>query len=71
MELDMILAQIDTDLSGQITFSEFLVACINPEEVLTKERLEAAFRVFDIDRSGSISMEEIRSALCAGKNIDD
>lgn len=35
MEIDRILSQIDADLSGEITFSEFLVACINPKEILT------------------------------------
>ncbi|CDW74871.1 protein kinase domain containing protein [Stylonychia lemnae] len=71
MELDRILAQVDADLSGEITFSEFLVACINPKEILTTDRLQAAFNTFDIDQSGFISMDEIKKALCAGKNIDD
>lgn len=39
MELDRILAQVDADLSGEITFSEFLVACVNPKEILTLDRL--------------------------------
>ena len=71
MELDRILAQVDADLSGEITFSEFLVACINPKEILTDDRLRAAFNTFDIDKSKYISMDEIKNALCAGKNIDE
>ena len=71
MEIDFILAQIDADLSGEITFSEFLVACVDPKEILTRDRITAAFNTFDIDHGGSISMAEIKTALCAGKNIDD
>lgn len=71
MELDRILAQVDADLSGEITFSEFIVACINPKDILTQDRLMAAFNTFDNDRSGFISMDEIKNAICAGKLIDD
>ena len=71
MELDRILSQVDADLSGEITFSEFLVACINPKDIITEDRLKAAFNTFDVDHSGYISMDEIKQALCAGKNIDD
>lgn len=30
----------------------------------------AAFNTFDSDHGGTISIDEIKSALCAGKNID-
>jgi Ca2+-binding EF-hand superfamily protein len=33
--------------------------------------LDAAFRRFDVDGSKTISLEEIKNNLCAGKNIDD
>ena len=47
------------------------MACINPKDILTEDRLRAAFNTFDIDRSGNISMDEIKNAICAGKLIDD
>lgn len=65
--LDMILAQVDSDLSGQVGFTEFVSATINPEEVINEDTLEAAFKKFDIDGGGTISLEEVRDALCAGK----
>lgn len=71
IELDRILAQVDADLSGEITFSEFLVACVNPKDILTEERLRNVFDIFDNDKSGCISMDEVKNALCAGKNIDE
>jgi Ca2+-binding EF-hand superfamily protein len=71
MELDRIFIMVDIDLSGDITFSEFIVACINPKDILNEDRLTAAFNSFDIDHSGSISMDEVKTALCAGKNVAD
>ncbi len=35
LELDRILAQVDSDMSGAISFSEFVVACIEPATLLT------------------------------------
>eukprot|EP00350_Pseudokeronopsis_sp_OXSARD2_P002231 CAMPEP_0170560682 /NCGR_PEP_ID=MMETSP0211-20121228/50329_1 /TAXON_ID=311385 /ORGANISM="Pseudokeronopsis sp., Strain OXSARD2" /LENGTH=257 /DNA_ID=CAMNT_0010875187 /DNA_START=592 /DNA_END=1362 /DNA_ORIENTATION=- len=70
-DLDDVLALIDQDLSGQISFSEFLAATVNPMDILTDQRLTECFQMFDKDRSGSISPDEVKVALCAGKNIDD
>ena len=44
---------------------------MDPKEIITKDRITAAFNTFDIDHGGTISMDEIKTALCAGKNIDD
>ena len=46
--------------SGFIDFSEFLGATMSKEVILDKERVEAAFRAFDLDRSGSINSEDLK-----------
>lgn len=36
IELDRTLAHIDDDQNGYLTFGEFIVAAVNPKEILTK-----------------------------------
>lgn len=54
---------IDVSGSGQIEFSEFLLACIPQKTLLTSENLAVVFKQFDDDGSGSISAEEIRQVF--------
>jgi calcium-dependent protein kinase len=62
---------VDTDGSGFIDYSEFVVASMNEKQLLTNDKLEAAFRMFDKDGIGSISVEEIKQVLSFGKHLDD
>jgi calcium-dependent protein kinase len=67
-ELDKIFAAIDTDGSGAIDYSEFLMATMNEQQLMSKEKLKAAFKMFDKDGSGTISKDEIKEAL---GNVDE
>lgn len=62
-ELDQIFSAIDTDGSGAIDYSEFLMATMNQQQLMSKEKLKQAFKMFDKDGSGTISREEIKEAL--------
>lgn len=70
-EVDKIMRIADTDGSGEIDYSEFVVATINKRKLLSNEKLEAAFNLFDKDGSGSISAIEIKEVLGVGKSIDE
>ena len=59
---------IDTDGSGAIDYSEFLMATMNEQQLMSKEKLKQAFKMFDKDNSGTISKQEIRDAL---GNLDE
>jgi calcium-dependent protein kinase len=65
-EVDKILARVDADGSGEIDYSEWVVATINKEKLLTREKLEAAFTLFDKDGGGTITGDEIKEVLCGG-----
>ena len=70
-EIDTILACVDEDNSGQINFSEFLVTAIEPLRLLTREKVTKAFRTFDTDNGGSISVDELQDVLCPGSKIQE
>jgi len=61
----------DADGSGEIDYSEWVVATMDKRKLLTNEKLEAAFNLFDKDGGGSISASEIKEVLGVGKNIDE
>lgn len=67
IEVERILSVVDTNNSGHIDYSEWVTATINRQGLLSKQRLEAAFRMFDKDGNGFISTEELRSVF--GQNV--
>lgn len=44
---------------------------MNEKNLLTNEKLQAAFKMFDKDGSGLISADEIKAVLSAGENALD
>ena len=70
-EVERIMNTVDTDGNGWIDYSEFVMATLNKKNLLSDERLEAAFRIFDKDNNGFIDASEIRAVLGKGKNLDD
>ena len=70
-EVEKIFQKVDIDGSGFIDYSEWVVATINKERLLTREKLQAAFNLFDKDGGGTVSAHEIKEILCSGEDIDD
>ena len=60
---DTIFNSLDMDGSGKISYDEFLSAMINSQKVVTEERLKKAFKMFDKDNSGKLSVKEIRNVF--------
>ena len=65
------LSIVDADMSGEIAFSEFVIAALVPKEVISNDNLKQLFALFDSDRSNNISMRELKDAICAGRNLDN
>ncbi|KAL2545866.1 putative calcium-binding protein CML25 [Forsythia ovata] len=63
-ELEIMIKEVDSDGDGFINLQEFIelnTKDIDSDEVL--ENLKDAFSVFDIDKNGSISAEELQNVL--------
>ena len=43
---------------------------MNDKELLSQEKLRAAFDMFDKDKGGYISEDELKEVLSLGQNID-
>lgn len=71
INVDEIFKSIDTDGSGVINYTEFLAATIDQKTYLKEDRLYEAFRAFDKDNSGKISLDEIRHILQEGSETDN
>ncbi|CAI8605441.1 unnamed protein product [Vicia faba] len=63
-ELDNMIREVDADGDGHINLEEFIelnTKDIDSNEIL--ENLKDAFSVFDIDKNGSISAEELHNVM--------
>ena len=65
-EVENMFNAVDTDRSGFIDYSEFVVAAMNERQLTTNDKLQAAFKMFDKDNSGIISADEIKEVLQFG-----
>jgi len=70
-EVDEMFSKVDVDDSGAIDYSEFVVASMNEKNLLSNNKLQSAFKMFDKDGGGSISTDEIRQVLSFGQNLEE
>jgi calcium-dependent protein kinase len=64
-----VLANLDSNASGVIDYTEFIAATLEKKKYMREDRLWSAFRVFDVDGNGQISKAELQKILLGG-NID-
>lgn len=62
-KIQKIIEYVDTNCSGEIDYTEFLVAAIDFEKKVTEKHFEQAFAYFDIDNSGEITFQEVARFL--------
>ena len=58
-----IFNEIDFNNDGSINFSEFLTVNIKKEKLLNEETLDNAFKMFDIDGNGYITIDELKKTM--------
>lgn len=67
---NQIFKEIDFNNDGTINFSEFLTVNIQKEKLLNEETLDNAFKMFDIDGNGYITIDELKK-LCLWKLLQN
>jgi calcium-dependent protein kinase len=62
-EVKDILGDIDSNISGEIDYTEFLVACMNKEKMLSQKMINMAFRSFDLNGDGFVTRTEFQAVM--------
>jgi calcium-dependent protein kinase len=71
VEVDNIFDIIDADNNGYIEFEEFTRAAIDKSKFLQDDKLKFAFRFFDKDNSGEITIDEIAQVFFKDERTRD
>ena len=61
--IKQIIESVDINGNGLIDYTEFIIASINKEKLLSTERLEETFNLFDADGSGKITASELKEMI--------
>ena len=70
-QLKDIIKKVDADNNGKINYTEFMMVSMNQEQLLSNERLEDAFKMFDQNGDNEVSVDEIKSMLEGVKTVDE
>ncbi|OMJ79323.1 hypothetical protein SteCoe_20664 [Stentor coeruleus] len=70
-EVQKIMATVDLNGSGYIDYSEFITASLKKELLINNDTLNLAFKAFDIDGSGKISISELKEVLGLVQDSDE
>lgn len=67
-EIDDLIKHVDINGSGDIDYKEFVIGAFSVEKILTEDRLEKAFQLFDTNGDNLISYQEIKNVLDSAKD---
>jgi len=70
-ELEEVMADIDTDASASLEYTEFIAATLNRRSFQEESTLWSAFCLFDKDGSGAISKKELEDILTNQEEVKD
>lgn len=70
-DIDALMGRIDNNKSNAIDYTEFVAAAIDRKNLLSEEKMQTCFNMFDRDRSGKISVKEFKNLLQDNDVVDD
>lgn len=62
-DIEILIKNIDVNKSGSVDYSEFVTATINRINMLSQAKLEAAFKLFDKNGDGYLTIDELKEFL--------
>lgn len=62
---------VDFDKNGTLEYSEFIVAALSEDEIFTDVKIQCAFNIFDRNRSGTITIDEIKENMGLKNHPDE
>lgn len=70
-EIENLMNLVDIDKNGYIEYQEFIAATCSKKKILTEFNLRKSFDIFDRDKDGLISAEEMRLTLDISKKENE
>ena len=71
LEANRIFDAVDVNQSGSIDYTEFIAATMDKRKAICKDTLKMAFKIFDKDGNGTITLEEIQEVIGAQEGINE
>jgi len=70
-DMENLMNIVDMDCNGFIEYQEFIAATYDKKKILTEFNLRKAFDMFDKDKSGKISSDELKNVLGRGNEENE
>ena len=70
-DVEALMDRIDHNKSKAIDYTEFVAAAIDRKNLLSEEKMQTCFNMFDKDKSGKISVNELKTMLQGNTVVDD
>lgn len=69
--IEALINNLDSNKSGAIDYTEFVAASIDKKKLLSEQRIESCFKLFDKDNSESISKAELKMMFGGNQKVDE